>query len=173
MAVESTPCGSDDDLKAPPPLTAAPWPPPEHRSRAPEFYGFVAWTTTYILFVVYILWAVLPDEWIVWLGVTWYPNREWAILVPAWTVMAVLFTYFTYSTLALAGTPALDEMRSIADGYTLHPNPSEERQVYLESMKPRAVPELYDLPIGLVNRVLYQKSPRREQPIHQTKDKHL
>jgi hypothetical protein len=27
--------------------------------------------------------------------------------------MAVLFTYFTYMTLALAGTPAFDEARSI------------------------------------------------------------
>lgn len=53
------------------------WPPQpeERRSRAPEFYGFVAWTSTYLLFVLYILWAVLPDEWIVWMGVTWYPNR--------------------------------------------------------------------------------------------------
>lgn len=51
------------------------WPPPEHRSRAPEFYGFVAWTSTYLLFVIYLLWAFLPDELIIWLGVTWYPNR--------------------------------------------------------------------------------------------------
>lgn len=56
----------------------APFPPPlpaESRSRAPEFYGFVAWAVTYLLFVLYFLWAILPDEWIVWLGVSWYPNR--------------------------------------------------------------------------------------------------
>ena len=56
----------------------APFPPPlltESRSRAPEFYGFVAWVVTYLLFVLYFLWAILPDEWIVWLGVSWYPNR--------------------------------------------------------------------------------------------------
>ena len=50
----------------------APFPPPlptESRSRAPEFYGFVAWVVTYLLFVLYFLWAILPDEWIVWLGV--------------------------------------------------------------------------------------------------------
>ena len=53
------------------------WPPEseERRSRAPEFYGFVAWTSTYLLFVLYILWAVLPDKYIVKIGVTWYPNR--------------------------------------------------------------------------------------------------
>ena len=59
------------------------WPPEpeERRSRAPEFYGFVAWTSTYLLFVLYILWALLPDEWIIWTGVTWYPNR--CVIMPA------------------------------------------------------------------------------------------
>ena len=82
MASKSTTGEGGDDYNIPPPIdpgsvgAAAPWPPPEHRSRAAEFYGFVAWTTTYILFVVYILWALLPDEWIVNLGVTWYPNRS-------------------------------------------------------------------------------------------------
>jgi phosphatidylinositol glycan class P protein len=45
------------------------------RSRAPELYGFVAWTTTSLLYVVYVLWAVLPDEWILAAGIDWYPNR--------------------------------------------------------------------------------------------------
>ena len=52
-----------------------PIPPTEHRSRAPEFYGFVAWTSTSVAFVLYVLWALLPDEYIIWLGVEWYPSR--------------------------------------------------------------------------------------------------
>lgn len=70
---------SDVLLDASPRSPTAPyrWPPEpeERRSRAPEFYGFVAWTSTYLLFVLYILWAVLPDQWMIWTGVTWYPNR--------------------------------------------------------------------------------------------------
>ena len=52
-----------------------PLPPTEVRSRAPEFYGFVTWTSTYLLFLLYLLWALLPDEYIIALGITWYPNR--------------------------------------------------------------------------------------------------
>jgi PIG-P len=52
-----------------------PLPPASSPSRAPEFYGFVAWAVTYLLFVLYFLWAILPDDWIIWLGVSWYPNR--------------------------------------------------------------------------------------------------
>jgi hypothetical protein len=45
------------------------------RSRAPEFYGFVAWTSTAIAFCLYVLWALVPDRYIVWVGITWYPSR--------------------------------------------------------------------------------------------------
>lgn len=53
------------------------WPPEseERRSRAPEFYGFVAWTSTYLLFVLYILWAILPEQYIERIGIIWYPSR--------------------------------------------------------------------------------------------------
>ncbi|CDO70977.1 hypothetical protein BN946_scf184830.g9 [Trametes cinnabarina] len=94
----------------------APYPPvlpTESRSRAPEFYGFVAWASTYLLFVLYLLWAFLPDEYIVALGVSWYPNREWSLLIPAYGMVTVLLTYFTYFALALAGTPAFDDMSTI------------------------------------------------------------
>ncbi|KAJ3502407.1 hypothetical protein NLJ89_g8901 [Agrocybe chaxingu] len=142
------------------------WPPePEDtRSRASEFYGFVAWTSTYLLFVLYVLWAVLPDEWIVWTGVTWYPNREWAILIPSWTVVVVILTYITYSALAIRATPAFDEMNAITDSRVALPS-SEDRDSnhnpYLESVKPNAIPELYDIPIGMVNSVLYHEALER------------
>ena len=67
-------------MKEPPtsptaPLAAFPPQPEGYRSRASEFYGFVAWSSTYLLFTLFILWGFLPDEWILWSGVSWYPNR--------------------------------------------------------------------------------------------------
>ncbi|PPQ66543.1 hypothetical protein CVT26_009516 [Gymnopilus dilepis] len=140
------------------PTAPSSWPPEpeERRSRAPEFYGFVAWTTTYLLFVLYILWALLPDEWIVWLGVTWYPNREWAILIPSWTIVVVLLTYISYFAIALRATPAFNEMSAVTDSRNALPS-DEDRHYnpYFASAEPDAIPELYDIPIGVVNSVLY------------------
>lgn len=120
----------------------APYPPypAQEKSRAPEFYGFVAWTSTYALFVLYILWALLPDAWIEWLGIEWYPSRsvnvtpgffvlpysfmgtckhrEWAILLPAYSVILVLLTYFIYWAIALFNQPSFADMRTIT-GATL------------------------------------------------------
>ncbi|KAF9485123.1 PIG-P-domain-containing protein [Pholiota conissans] len=148
------------------PTAPYPWPPQpeERRSRAPEFYGFVAWTSTYLLFVLYILWAVLPDEWIVWTGVTWYPNREWALLIPAWSVMVVILTYISYSALAIRATPSFNEMSSITDSRIALPSSEDgDYNPYLASAQPDAIPELYDIPIGMVNRVLYHDTIRRAE----------
>ncbi|KAF8965048.1 PIG-P-domain-containing protein [Flammula alnicola] len=157
---------SDILLDASPRTPTAPyrWPPEpeERRSRASEFYGFVAWTSTYLLFVLYILWAVLPDGWIVWLGVTWYPNREWALLVPSWTIVVVILTYITYSAMAIRATPAFNEMSSITDARIALPSQEDsDHNPYFASAKPDAIPELHDIPIGMVNSVLYHETLQR------------
>ncbi|KAG6861400.1 hypothetical protein C0995_000529 [Termitomyces sp. Mi166 len=122
------------------------------RSRAPEFYGFVAWTTTTLTFVLYVLWAILPEEYIEWFGIYWYPSREWAILLPAWSIMLVITTYIVYSSLAIAATPSFSDMSSITDNYTVFPASPDDHSPYLGT---NSTPALYDIPIGLVNRVLY------------------
>lgn len=76
---------TEDDAPTSPTAPLAPFPPlppPAARSRAPEFYGFVAATGTYLVFALYLLWAFLPDDAILALGVTWYPNRCVGIPVP-------------------------------------------------------------------------------------------
>ncbi|TFK72475.1 PIG-P-domain-containing protein [Pluteus cervinus] len=131
-----------------------PIPSPEYRSRAPEFYGFVAWTSTSLLFILYVLWALLPDEYIIWLGVHWYPNREWAILIPAWATALAMFTYTTYSSMAIAATPSFSEMNSVTDNKGSFP--SDSTSPYVLAAQPNAIPELYDIPIGLVNQVVHR-----------------
>lgn len=99
------------------PTLAAPhrWPPEseQHRSRAPEFYGFVAWTSTYLLFVLYILWAILPDRYIVWFGITWYPNR-YVLLLCFWTFFFFLFLNFKQTI----STQGMGHFNSFMDDYS-------------------------------------------------------
>jgi len=168
------------------PLAAFPPQPEEYRSRAPEFYGFVAWSSTYLLFVLFILWGFLPDEWIVWSGVTWYPNRcvalsslpashlrsstsEWALLLPAWSMVLVWLTYFTYFALALFATPGFSDISTITGAsnslLALSPSlsrPPDSRGRLLDPdsfdfADAGAATEMHDIPITLVNRALYDR----------------
>ncbi|KAF7351373.1 PIG-P-domain-containing protein [Mycena sanguinolenta] len=106
MKGEENPTSPLSPLASYPPIPSS-----EYRSRAPEFYGFVAWTSTSFLYFVYLLWALLPDEYIEWLGI----KCEWAILIPAWSIVAALLTYSVYFALALYGTPAFSNMSAIID----------------------------------------------------------
>ncbi|KAL5499036.1 hypothetical protein ACEPAH_1554 [Sanghuangporus vaninii] len=151
----------------------APYPPnsAQLKSRAPEFYGFVAWTSTYALFCLYVLWATLPDEWILSLGIEWYPSREWAVLLPAYSVILILLTYFTYWALALYNTSAFNSLSTITDTHAHIPTSKPERHTcaspginsFLTAASPCAIPSPYDIPIGLVNRVLYARLPAQTQ----------
>lgn len=76
------------------PLAPYPSHPTEWKSRAAEYYGFVAWITTYALFVLYLLWALLPDTLIVRLGIEWYPSR-WAVLLSV--LVPITFFFFLLS----------------------------------------------------------------------------
>ncbi|KAI0319308.1 PIG-P-domain-containing protein [Amylostereum chailletii] len=165
---------STKDPPTSPTAPLAPFPPPppspEDRSLAPEFYGFVAWSTTYLLFGLYLLWALLPDPWILALGVEWYPSREWALLVPAWTVVLVLLTYATYFAMAIHGTPSFADLSTLTDTKALLPDPPTDPSAspwtsYAGFADAGAPPEAYDIPIGLVNRVLYSDdAPRIRTP---------
>ncbi|KAE9401043.1 hypothetical protein BT96DRAFT_818380 [Gymnopus androsaceus JB14] len=142
------------------------------------------------LFVVYLLWALLPDPVIISLGIEWYPNREWSILLPAWSMVLVLLTYFSYMALTLYGTPAFDDVEAVTfysflfrvltsqridsraqfpplrnnganddddDSYAHGYDQKALFSSYARHAQDNTVPELYDIPIELVNRVLYTK----------------
>lgn len=98
--------------------------------------------------------------------------------MPSWTIVTVIFTYITYSALAIRGTPAFNEIRTITgtldpdsngSSLTIEPDsraawPSHEDgdyNPYIASAQPNAIPEIYDIPIGLVNRIVYHDALQR------------
>lgn len=137
--------------------------------RAPEFYGFVAWLITLLVYFSYVLWAFLPDWVIRAAGITWYPAREWAVLLPAWSVILFLIAYFVYIALAIYATPVLSRMSTVTDprahyarNHRRADQNTGERDWYLQCADENAVPAPYDMPLALVNRVLFKDSPSAE-----------
>jgi phosphatidylinositol glycan class P protein len=103
-------------------------------------------------------------------------SSEWALLLPAWSIVLIITTYIVYSALAIAATPSFSEMRAITgqlpqyllsarmtnmldvDNRAHFPLDGEDNP-YFNSTQ---TPELYDIPIGMVNRVLYHQSVNDE-----------
>jgi len=92
---------------------------PEHTpaptpSRA--VYGFAMYLSFKLFFILYLLWAMVPEEWFKYVGITCLPQRYWAVTVPIFllTVMAV-FAFVIYPSLGLFMTPNVDDLRTIQD----------------------------------------------------------
>ncbi|MCJ1384804.1 hypothetical protein MMC17_007922 [Xylographa soralifera] len=63
-----------------------------------EYYGFVLYVGSSLGFVMYVLWAYLPSPFLHQLGIDYYPNRWWALAIPAELVVGIVYIY-----VALAG----------------------------------------------------------------------
>ncbi|GAA5851788.1 hypothetical protein JCM9279_004408 [Rhodotorula babjevae] len=149
----------------------AQFPPREPTDPAPtvESQGFVLYVGSLVAYVAYLVWAFLPEPWLEAIEIEWYPARDWALLVPSWIVMLVAFTYASYFCLNLYNTPPLsspsllDDPRAFVappprpppplDGSSRAPTPLWAHGAALADDD--AIPPLYDLPIEVVNRVLY------------------
>jgi len=58
-----------------------------------EYYGFALYLASSFGFLMYLLWAFLPSPFLHQLGIYYYPNRWWALAVPAWLVMNIMYIY--------------------------------------------------------------------------------
>lgn len=133
----------------------AQFPPREPTDPAPtvESQGFVLYIGSLVAYVMYLVWAFLPQRWLVAIGIEWYPSRfvppsvfstrgscitdfvrfglirDWALLVPAWIVMLVAFVYISYFLLTMYSTPSL-ALPEPYDGKSLLPLASASSRVY-------------------------------------------
>ncbi|KAH6681115.1 PIG-P-domain-containing protein [Plectosphaerella plurivora] len=81
----TTPDASDDDFE----------PVPRASPEVPtyEYYGFVLYLFSTMTFLVYLLWSFLPSPFLHALGIFYYPNRWWALAIPAFITMLGVYIY--------------------------------------------------------------------------------
>lgn len=81
----TTPDASDDEFE----------PVPRASPRVPtyEYYGFVLYLFSTLTFLVYLLWSFLPSPFLKALGITYYPDRWWALAIPAFITMLGVYIY--------------------------------------------------------------------------------
>uniref|UniRef100_A0A7S1I5M2 PIG-P domain-containing protein n=1 Tax=Eutreptiella gymnastica TaxID=73025 RepID=A0A7S1I5M2_9EUGL len=130
----------------------------EGKGRSTEVYGFVSFLLTMVAFAMYLFWAYVPETWYVSYGITYYPDRYWAVAVPAWVFMAVGFYLVVYYATYLTNTPGLDDWRTITDNYA-----KGEQPTLGDLSKDTTILPVADIPISVVNRIMHQNSARGRQ----------
>lgn len=87
-----------------------------------EYYGFALYLASSAAFLMYLLWAYVPSPLLHQMGIHYYPNRWWALAVPCWLVVLVIYIYVAlasyntrYLTLPLSSCENLvDECAQVA-----------------------------------------------------------
>ena len=81
-------------------------------------YGFVAWIGTHICYAMFILWAYLPERALQELGVTYYPNKYWAVALPCHALVSVFAIFVFHWFYHAMRVPPLESFSNLVDEYT-------------------------------------------------------
>jgi phosphatidylinositol N-acetylglucosaminyltransferase subunit P len=124
-----------------------------------EVYGFVGWLMSGLSLFMFLLWAALPESLWVGAGVTYYPSKYWALAIPAYAIMTYFFVITIHVGIGLLRTPSLASASLISDQYTREAKDFSRLARSAEANV--GTPEIYDIPISVTNRLLYNKDERR------------
>jgi len=125
-------------------------------SPTPEraIYGFVMYLFSLILMVVYLVWALVPEEMLDSIGLTYWPEKHWALSAPVFMVSAFFSVPVVYSALTLHNTKPLNSITTITDGAAHElKDPAE--------LPAGAIPPIADIDLGVINHKLYMNDDRR------------
>ena len=116
-------------------------------------YGFVAYQVTYILLVVYLIWAFVPDQYLQGVGITYIPQKYWAVAIPTYGPFFIICGIIFYIGLNMTAVPELNDPRTIgSDPYSYR---AGEEDTQLDPQRD-SLPPVRDIPIEEVNTHMFQ-----------------
>ena len=116
-------------------------------------HGFIAYQVSYILLIVYLIWAFVPDQYLQDLGITYIPDKYWAVAIPTYVPFFILCGILFYIGLNITAVPQLNDPRTIgSDPYSYR---AGEEDTQLDPGRD-ALPPVRDIPIEEVNTHMFQ-----------------
>lgn len=112
-------------------------------------YGFALYLGSYTVFGLYLVWALIPDSLLHSAGLTYWPQKYWALAVPIHLLVTLaLFAFCFYPAINLTLVPSVNDSRIFTDEFAIK----------LETAKcvnSRGIPAVCDLSLDEVCRNLY------------------
>lgn len=98
--------------------------------------------TIALSFAAFMVWGYTPDSCLQALGFTYYPSKEWAVLIPAWALVACASVVLAYEGFNMMGVPSLKRS-------------SQAPFAVAASVGVQSQRGCCDIPLAEVNRLLY------------------
>lgn len=123
---------------------------PDHTpAPSPEraIYGFVLFLGSIFAFLLYLIWAYVPSSWLAVCGLTYWPQKYWAVAIPVYLMLPIfLLGFCIYPGLNFMITAPLSSINTIPDPYL---------KVQQIPLSPESIPPIADIPLEDVCRFLY------------------
>ncbi|XP_010244119.1 PREDICTED: phosphatidylinositol N-acetylglucosaminyltransferase subunit P-like isoform X1 [Nelumbo nucifera] len=104
--------------------------------------------------IIFFIWAYLPEPWLHYVGITYYPSRYWALAVPAYALVTVLLAMAFYFGLNFMATPPSTSLNIMFDEYSREPSsfvPMEGDEQPIEPISDIGINKINDLMFGSAN----------------------
>ncbi|OUM64216.1 hypothetical protein PIROE2DRAFT_42774, partial [Piromyces sp. E2] len=79
-----------------------------------EFYGYAFYLVSFLAMGLWLLWAFSTESFSNKIGFTYYPKRYWAIALPDYIVICILFGVVIFLCYNFIHTPSFDSLNTIA-----------------------------------------------------------
>jgi hypothetical protein len=103
-------------------------------------YAFVGWISSIATYVIFLVWAYVPEETLHFVGITYYPPKYVAVAIPAYVLMFALFVVVMYIGLNLIQTSDPDDMITLQT-----PEARRAPNYYVKCGKKEGIPEIGEM----------------------------
>lgn len=81
-----------------------------------EYKGFASFVISGIFLLIWLGWSLIPTKILNDLGIYYFPSRWWALAIPAWILMAMVYTYIALALYNIeVATVPLNDLRTLVD----------------------------------------------------------
>ncbi|EGV62129.1 phosphatidylinositol N-acetylglucosaminyltransferase gpi19 [Yamadazyma tenuis] len=126
-----------------------------------EYVGFSTSVVSAVLLSCFVLWCFVPTEFFVQhLGFDYFPDKYWTSAVPAFFLMAMLFSYVGHTLYEVEiKTLQLNDIRNFIDEHSVMPGSEkydfETMNAEMAQYIHKSPSGVCDLPVTIANEVLY------------------